>query len=100
MADDSIPFGPIVVVGTVVAVVDTVVAVVGTVVVVVGTVVLVVIPVALVVVDVPDAKLVGAIVTTKVSASAMPAMSTRDSDGPRLLSTLPPRSRRCVEERS
>ena len=90
MADDSTPFGPIVVVGTVV---------------VVGAVGVVVVggvdnPVALVVVVVPEAKLGGAIVTTKVSASTTLAMSTRDGDSPRFLFTMPPRSRRCVDERS
>jgi hypothetical protein len=92
MADDSTPFGPIVVVGTVV--------VVGAVVVVVVVVVDKPVALVVVVVDVPEAKLVGAIVTTKVSASTTLAMSTRDGDSPRFLFTMPPRSRRCVDERS
>jgi hypothetical protein len=84
------PFGPIDIVGAVVVVVGAVVVV----------VVVVDEPVApvVVVVDVPEAKLDGATATTK--ASAMLALNTRDGDGPRLLFTFPPRSRRCIEERS
>jgi hypothetical protein len=79
IADDSTPFGPNVVVGTVVVVVGTVVVVGG-------------LDVVVVVVDEPEARLIGRIAVTKVNVStAMPA-NTRGGDSPRLFFTLPPRS--------
>jgi hypothetical protein len=76
IADDSTPFGPNVVVGTVVVVVGTVVVVGG-------------LDVVVVVVDEPEARLIA---VTKVNVStAMPA-NTRGGDSPRLFFTLPPRS--------
>jgi hypothetical protein len=86
IADDSTPFGPAVVVGTVVVVVGTVVVVVGTVVVVV-----VVVVVALAA-DESEATLIGISITTEVNTSASVPASTRGSDSPRLFFTMPPRT--------
>jgi hypothetical protein len=90
IAEDSIPSGPIVVVGTVVVGTVVVVVVVGAV---VGIVVVVVV---VVVVDEPAAKLLGKIDTTRLSASATVPANARGGDSPRLFFTLPPRTRRCV----
>jgi hypothetical protein len=87
IADDSMPFGPSVVVGVVV---------VGAVVVDVGAIVVVVVDVGFFV-DEPDARLLGLIATTKVNVSAMVPTSTRGVDGPRLLLTVPPRTRRRLD---
>jgi hypothetical protein len=92
IADDSMPFGPSVVVGAVV---------VGAVVVDVGAIVFVGSVVVVVdvgfFVDEPDARLLGLIATTKVNVSAMVQTSTRGVDGPRLLLTVPPRTRRRLD---
>jgi hypothetical protein len=91
IVEDSMPFGPSVVVGVVGIVVGTVVG--GDVVVVVDVVMVAFV----VVVDEPEAALIGMIVAATMSMRATVPANTRGGDDPRLFFTLPPRTRRCVE---